>query len=162
MAFLGQIYKTDELPQGRSYDPIPAGWYQAKIHSADLTPTKDGSGQYIKMRFDVLGPSHEGRVLFSNINLRNANPKAEEIGRQQLGDLARALGLAAVSDTDQLIGGIAQIKVAIKTQEGYETANEVKAYKASEGSSMPFAQSGGFSPPPAAAPSASSPPWMKK
>lgn len=163
MAFLGQTYNTADLPQGKSFDPIPAGWYNASITEADLKPTKDGSGQYIKLRFDVTGPSHEGRVIYSNINLRNANPKAEEIGRQQLGDLARALGLPAVSDTDQLIGGACRIKVSIsKPQEGYEPSNEVKAYKAVEGSNMPFAQSGGFSPPPSAAAASSSPPWMKK
>jgi hypothetical protein len=159
MAFLGKTYTTAELPQGQSnFSPIPAGWYQGRITEADLKPTNDGSGQYIKLRLDVVGPTHEGRVLFSNINIRNANPKAEEIGLQQLGDISRALGLPAISDTDQLIGGTLQIKVAIKTQEGYEPSNEVKGYKASEGSAMPTKAAT----PAAAAPAASSPPWMKK
>jgi hypothetical protein len=97
-------------------------------------------------------------VIFGMITLRNPNPKAEEIGLQQLGDISRALGLPAISDTDQLIGGTLQIKVAIKTQEGYEPSNEVKGYKASEGSTMPTKAAT----PAAAAPAASSPPWMKK
>jgi hypothetical protein len=163
MAYLGQTYTTADLPQGRSFEPIPAGWYQAKITEADLKPTKDGTGQYIKLRYDILGPSHQGRVIYGNINLRNANPKAEEIGRQNLGDIARALGLAAVDDTDQLVGGDLQVKIAIKpAQEGYEPSNEVKAFKAIEGAGQTFAQSfstpdlaGGFT-------AGSAPPWMKR
>jgi hypothetical protein len=55
--------------------------------------------------YDITGPSHQGRVVFGNLNIKNANPKAEEIGRQQLGDIMRAIGLAKVTDTDQFIGG---------------------------------------------------------
>jgi hypothetical protein len=48
------------------------------------------------------------------LNIKNANPKAEEIGRQQLGDIMRAIGLAKVTDTDQLIGGQIGIKLEVK------------------------------------------------
>jgi hypothetical protein len=163
MAFLGQTYTTAELPQGNNnFEPIPAGNYNAQVAEADLVPTKDGSGQYIKMKLAILGPSHEGRVLFSNINIRNKSTQAETIGLQQLGDIARAIGLQAVSDTDQLVGATMQIKVAVKAATGdYAASNEVKGYKAIAGqASAPFAAS--FSPPPPPAAASSSPPWMKK
>jgi hypothetical protein len=97
-------------------------------------------------------------VVFGNLNIRNPNPKAEEIGRQQLGDLLRSIGIAKVSDTDQLIGNRCSIKLTTKTSDGYEPSNEIKGWKAIEGGSIPK---------PAASPSApasnhSSPPWAKK
>ena len=77
MAFLGQTFNADELPQGNgNYDPLPPGWYTATITAAELKPTKDGSGQYIKVRYDITGPTHQGRVVFGNLNIKNASAKA--------------------------------------------------------------------------------------
>ena len=167
MAFLGQTFNADELPQGNgNYDPLPPGWYTATITAAELKPTKDGSGQYIKVRYDITGPTHQGRVVFDNLNIRNASAKAEEIGRQQLGEIMRAIGLARVTDTDQLIGGVLQIKLGVRTAtEQYDAQNEVKGFKAITGSAPTFAA-------PAASPAASAtasagpakaaPPWARK
>lgn len=140
MAFLDEVFSTDDLPQGNTgdYAPLPDGWYNAHIAKAELCTTKAGTGQYIKLRYDITGPTHQGRVIFGNLNIRNPNPKAEEIGRQQLGDLMRAIGLAKVQDTDQLVGGSLSIKLATKAADGqYEASNEVKGFKAIEGASMP-------------------------
>ena len=161
MAFLGQTFDANELPQGNggNYDPLPAGWYNANITAAELKPTKDGSGQYIKVRYDITGPSHQGRVVFGNLNIKNQSAKAEEIGRAQLGELMRAIGLARVQDTDQLIGGQLQIKVAIREASGgYEAQNEVKGYKAMAGA-QPVMSAPAAAPAPAAS---NTPPWLKK
>jgi len=99
-------------------------------------------------------------VVFSNINIRNQNSQAEEIGRQNLGDIMRAIGLARVTNTDQLIGGTLSIKVTIKPSDGqYGASNEVKGYKAIEGS-KPVASF--VSPPPKdSEQSKAAPPWQK-
>jgi hypothetical protein len=161
MASLGQTFDVNELPQGNggNYDPLPPGWYSATITGAELKPTKDGSGQYIKVRYDITGPSHQGRVVFGNVNIRNASAKAEEIGRQQLGEIMRATGIARVTDTDQLVGNTIQIKLDVRPADGqYAAQNEVRGFKAVSGAVPPAAA--------VAAPSASAgkaaPPWMKK
>lgn len=165
MAFLGETFNIDELPQGTgNFEPLPAGWYNATISQSELKATKDGPGQYIKVRYDITGPSHQGRVVFGNLNIKNASAKAEEIGRQQLGEIMRAIGLAKVTDTDQLIGGSLSIKLDVRAAtEQYAAQNEVKGFKAITGSAPTFAA-------PAASPSASAPaaatgkaapPWAK-
>lgn len=167
MAFLGQTFDVNTLPEGNggNYDPLPPGWYTAKITKADLQPTKDGSGQYIKVRYDITGPTHQGRVVFGNLNIKNASAKAEEIGRQQLGEIMRAIGLAKVTDTDQLIGGVLQIKLGVRdATEQYDAQNEVKGFKAITGSVPTFAApaaSPAASAPAAAAPAKAAPPWAK-
>lgn len=167
MAFLGQTFNADELPQGNgNYDPLPPGWYTATITAAELKPTKDGTGQYIKIRYDITGPTHQGRVVFGNINVRNASAKAEEIGRMELGNLMRAIGLARVTDTDQLIGGSLSIKLDVRpATDQYPAQNEVRGFKAITGAApafSPAASAPAASAPAAAAPAKAAPPWAKR
>lgn len=166
MAFLEHTINLEDLPESTGdgeFKPLPAGWYSATINKAELKPTKDGTGQYIAIRYDITGPTHQGRVVFGNVNIRNKSEKAEEIGRAQLGDIMRALGLKQVSDTDQLVGGSLQIKLDVKTDEQYGTRNEVKGFKAS-GDSMPASAVPSFPKPASPAPKAdgAAPPWAKK
>lgn len=159
MAHLGQEFDVNTLPVSENnFDPLPAGWYDVNITGAELKDTKDGTGNYINVKYSVTGPSHQGRVVFGMLNLKNRNPKAEEIGRQQLGELMRACGLARVTDSDQLIGGRCAIKLNVETQEGYEPRNGVKGFRAIAGSAAPT-----FTPAPAAQATASAaPPWARK
>jgi hypothetical protein len=158
MANLGETFDIDFLPQGKtSFDPIPAGWYTASMSAAELKATKAGTGQYIAIRYDVTGPTHQGRVVYGNLNIKNQSPKAEEIGRQQLRDILEAIGVPKVSDTDQLIGHSLQIKVDVEKSEQYGDKNQIKAFKAIEGGAPPKLVS---TPMPTVAKAA--PPWAKK
>ncbi len=161
MAQLGETFNTENLPEDQgNFEPIPAGWYTATIGEADLRDTKAGTGQYVSVRYNITGPTHEGRVVFGNLNIRNPNPKAEEIGRQQLGSIMRAIGLPSVQDTDQLIGGNLQIKVSIQKSEEYGDKNEVKGFKAIDGARPPVASEPAQQ---AAQPAAAAaPPWARK
>jgi len=160
MAFLETPIDINDIPadEKRDVDPIPAGWYTAAIAGADIKETKAGTGNYIGVRFDVTGPEYQGRVVWTNLNTRNPNPKAEEIGRQQLGNIMRAIGLTKLEDTDQLLGGNLAIKVSVRDDPTYGPSNEVKGYRAIEGSAPPVA------PPTAktAENAASAPPWASK
>lgn len=154
MANLGEAFNADDLPSSGGYDLLPDGWYSAAITKAELNNTKAGTGQKIDIRYDITGPTHQGRVVFGSLNIRNPNQKAEEIGRQQLGDVMRAIGLTKVEDTEQLVGGTLQIKIKTKPGDGqYEARNEVGGWK-SAGGAVPV--------PAASAPSAKAPPpWAK-
>lgn len=167
MAFLGSSFSASELPQSdRSYDLIPDGWYTVKITEAKVSPTKSGTGEKIDVRYDILGPSQQGRVIFGAINIRNQNPTAESIGLQQLGEIMRAIGLDRIEDSDQLVGGELQIKVRIKQPTdkdkaaGYDQPkNDISGFKACEGRSAPLP---GPTSAPAASTGAATPPWAKK
>jgi len=169
MAFLDTPINVDDLPQdeGGSFDPIPAGDYIATITGAELKMTKAGTGQYINLKLKIEAPTHAGRVIFAMVNIRNANPEAERIGRTQLGNIQRAIGISVLQDTDQLVGNSIAIKVAIKAAtEQYPAGNEVKAYKAVDGAAAPKPTSAvpSFGAPAqaSAAPAKAAPPWAKK
>jgi len=171
MAFLDHSISIADLPvSNNNFEVLPAGWYGSSITGAELKSTKAGTGQYIAVKYNITGPTHQGRIIFGNLNIRNPNPTAEEIGRQQLGDLMRSIGLVKVDDTDQLIGGNLQIKMGIKEAvtkkdpstgldiEVYPASNEVKGWRVagdannnyvSPSSSQPSVQK-------------AAPPWAKK
>jgi hypothetical protein len=168
MANLGESFNADDLPTGNTgdYELLPEGLYSAMISKAEVGQTKSGTGTKIDCRFDITGPSHQGRVVFSAINIRNQSAKAEEIGRQQLGEIMRAIGLARLEDSDQLVGGQLQIKVKIKqpspddVARGYsQPRNEVAGFRALAGGGLP-APAATKAPAPASATSAK-PPWAK-
>lgn len=144
MARLDETFNVNDMPEG-SYDVMQPGWYSACISDADVKETKDGSGKYISVRYDITGPTCQGRAVFGNINIRlPLSPEAENIGRRQLGDIMRAIGLDTFNDTDQLIGGQLMIKLTVsearkdeKTGKQYDAKNEVRGYKAI-GEAMPM------------------------
>jgi hypothetical protein len=163
MAFLSQSFDVSDLPEAsKNFSPLPAGWYSATISGAEVKETKSGTGEYIAVKYSITGPTHEGRVVFGNLNIKNESARTEEIGRQQLGEIMRAIGLARVTDSDQLIGGNLVIKLDVKADEKYGDHNKVKGFKAVVGaiSGLPSAA-------PSAAPSAptnakAAPFWVKK
>lgn len=161
---LEDIFNIDELPESSTPLAMPAGWQVFQIKEAEVKATKNGNGQYIKLRMDVITGDYEGRVLFENINVRNQNEVAERIGRQQLGEIMRACGVASLSNTDQLIGGTLMAKLAVKKDDQYGdeegNVNVVKAYKALDGSPAPQPNGSNGSKAPAAAGGAK-PPWAK-
>jgi len=159
MAFFETPINVADLPQNeRSFDPLPAGTYSVVVHSTKLDATKSG-GTMLVLRLDVEGPTHQGRVLFARINVSNPSETAERIGREQLGDICRAIGLARVGDTDQLIGNSLTIKLDIEKSEQYGDKNQVKGFKPIAGGAPPRAAMAAA---PAAAPAKAAPPWAKK
>lgn len=156
MANLGQSFDINDIPEStNSYEPLPEGWYPVVIQAAELKPTKDGTGQYISIKY---GLANSFRTVYGNINIRNQSQKAEEIGRQNLGDIMRAIGLSRVTDSDELIGGNLTIKLIIKEDEKYGRKNEIKGYKAIEGNAAPKPT---VKPAAPVAASKAAPPWSK-
>lgn len=158
MANLGFNVNVNDLPEEQNFEPIPAGEYSVAVSSAELKDTSAGTGKFISLKLTVTGPSHEGRILFSNINIQNPSQKAEEIGRQQLGSVMRAIGLANLTDTDQLIGGNMAVRVVVGEYNGMPK-NEVKGYKAINGSAPPAPAASGSA---TAQSGAGAPPWARK
>jgi len=162
MAFFDEAFDVDSIPEPekRDFEPIPAGWYTATIAGAEVKTTKAGTGEYIAVRFDITGPQHQGRVVFTNLNVRNPNETAERIGREQLGNIMLACGIKKLPNCEMLVGGSLSIKVVVKNDPTYGASNEVKGIKALDGA-MPTVPPSSMAAPAAISNSAASPPWAK-
>lgn len=152
MSFFDSEINLDDLPEGNTL--IPADWYFATIIEADLRMTKAGTGQYIAIKYRIDGPSKANRTIYGNINIRNQNPTAEEIGKRDLGNLMRAIGAAKLRGTDDLLNKQLSIRITVRQNDQRGDENEIRGYKAIEGSPAPM--------PSAAKPAAKDgamPPW---
>lgn len=138
MARLGTNYNLEEMDMGEDFQPIPAGDYTFAVKTAELKQTKNGTGEYIKLACQVIGPTNSGRIIFKNINLVNANADAQRIGRQELARFMAATGINQLSDTDQLVGRtfVGTVKVTPKTDE-FEAGNEITKFKAADTAARP-------------------------
>jgi hypothetical protein len=150
-------FDASSVPQTeKSYEVLPAGWYTASVTGAEVKQTKSGTGQYLRVEYTISGPSGAGRKVWSNYNVRNENPKAESIGREQLAELCRCVGLSRVNDTDQLLGCNVSVKLKVReASNGYDAQNEVQGHKSLEGSATPAPAKG------APAKAGPKPPWAK-
>lgn len=158
MAFLGQSFNVNDLPEstGGEFYALPSGEYIASITKAGVKQTQSG-GEMITMQFSIIGPTHQGRVLFHNLNIRNANEKAEQMALRGLREIMAAAGLQEVDDTDVFVGRTFKIKVK-KNKEANEKyadpngeRNDITAFYSAGGSESP-------KPPASQAPKPPSPP----
>ena len=115
-----------------SRDAIPSGTYEAVVSDSEMRPTKSGSGVGINLTFEILseGPAkgRKGRKVFVWINWEHPNQKAQQIGREELASLCKALGIASLTDTDQLHNLPLMITVGLDKSD--PSRNVVKKYAA--------------------------------
>ena len=112
-----------------SRDAIPSGTYEAVVTDSETRATKNGNGMGINLTFEILsdGPA-KGRKVFAWINYENQNAKAQQIGREELASLCKAVGVTELEDTVQLHNLPLVITVGVDRND--PTKNVIKAYKA--------------------------------
>ena len=170
----------------KDYSPLEPGWYKCVIEApkdGQMIRDSKAGGKYLKLVFRVApGEAHENRIVFHNINLkvvpkdagddaRRKAATAEQIGRRELGKLCVAAGKPMAKDSAELVDGIVMVRVAVGKSSTGEPDNEVKDFKAADGSATsPAAGTPAPAAKPAPAPaakstSASAPagklPWQK-
>ena len=64
----------------RDLEPMPIGWYQAQIVESEVRDASNGNGTYLLAVFEILDGEYQGRKIFQNVTLQNANQQAVEIG----------------------------------------------------------------------------------
>lgn len=128
-------------------EPIPGGLYLAKITTAEIKPTNDGSGKRLNLQFKVMGGEFDGRVVFAGLNIENKSEQAQKIAQGELSAICHAINVLKLTSTDQLLEKPLRIKVKIKAAtmengaEKYPARNEIDSYEAAgNGSAGPATQ----------------------
>jgi hypothetical protein len=86
-------------------------------------------GKYVKLEFTVLKGEFKGRKIWTNLNLINQNPIAEEIAQKEFATICRAVGKAVVQDTQQLHGIPIEMKVKVTpAKKEYPAKNSPAGY----------------------------------
>lgn len=125
-------FDANAIQPDTSFDPIPAGWYNAIIDESEMKPTRDGSGAYLALRFNIIDGQYAGRKVFTRLNLRNQNPVAQDIAQKQLSSICHAVNVMQIQDSSQLHALPMQIRVKVTNDPTgqYDPSNEISGYKA--------------------------------
>ena len=85
---------------------------------------------YLKLTFEIIDGPYKGRLIWTNLNLRNKNPKAVEIATRNLASICRSVHhLTPLDDSEVLHNKPLKIKVTIReAQNGYDASNEIRGY----------------------------------
>lgn len=129
MASLQNYYQPDDKPS-EGFEPLPAGEYIAAIVDSEMKSTQSGTGEYLKLTWEVMDGKYKGRKLFENLNLQNPNAQAVEIARGTFAAIRRATGVVEPKDSVELHNIPVLIRVGVKKREDTgELQNRITSYK---------------------------------
>jgi hypothetical protein len=122
-------FNAHEVDPTSNLEPIPAGRYLAIITDSELKPTKSGNGHYLQLAFQILEGPYKNRMVWSRLNLHNANETTVKIARAELSAICRAVGVMTPRDSCELHNIPLVIAVRLKKREDTgELQNEVRGY----------------------------------
>jgi hypothetical protein len=123
--FNNGAFDPDSVETAKDFDVLPAGDYPVVVESAEVKPTKKGTGHYLGVQLVVVDGPAKGRKLFDNFNLQNPSEKAVQIGLEHLSSLCKAtIGSVPFADESQLLQQSCIACVKVKDND-----NAIRAYK---------------------------------
>lgn len=154
-----------------AFDPLPDCWYAMRIVGSDMQESET-AGQMLKLELEIdenHHPEFANRKVFDRLCLNHpTSQKAREIAQRTLSAICHSIGKLQIADSDELLGHSVLVKVKAvpartdeKTNKTYDAGNEVRGYKALDGSQP--ATAAATKPAAAAAPAAApaQAPWKK-
>lgn len=146
-------FDASTVEPANDFDPIPAGTYVAIITGSEIKPTKDGSGEYLELTFQIIEGDYTNRLLWARLSLNHAKDIVARIARSQLADICKSVGVLKPNDSAELHNLPLSIDVRLKKRkDNGDMVNEIKKYSPRKG---PGTQ-------PASAPqNGSTPPWRR-
>ncbi len=101
MANLGMTFDPDQAPQDE-FEDLPANTYPMQIIGSEVKPTQSGDGEGLNFQFEVIDGEFQGRQYWEWLNIKHANPKAEEIAHATLGKICKAANVGPIADSEEL------------------------------------------------------------
>lgn len=119
-----------ETTEEMGFEAIPAGDYLAMIVESEMKTTKDGNGEYLQLKIEVVEEGEfKGRNLWERLNVKNANETAVKIAMSTLKSVCRAVGNMAPRTSGELhdVPFVVRVKVGKRKDTG-DPNNEIKGY----------------------------------
>ena len=127
MARLDAAFDAHDVEPLKPFEVLPAGTYRAQIVESEMRVTRDGMGQYLWLMLDILEGQYQGRKVFDQLNLVNANPKTVEIAKRTLSSICHATGRMEISDSESLHLVPMTISVTVEPpKNGYGERNRIR------------------------------------
>jgi hypothetical protein len=151
-------FDANQVEPSTGRDPIPVGKYVAAVTASEMKPTKNGTGAYLELEYQVLDGEHKGRKLWSRHTLTHPSAQTVQIARGELSAICRAIGIMTPKDSAELHNLPLTVTVKVKKREDNgEMTNEVSAWTRKDAAAgSPQQQTGTTSGAPA------TPPWLRR
>jgi hypothetical protein len=150
-------FDASQVEPSAGRDPVPAGKYLAAITASEMKPTKNGSGQYLELEYQILDGEHKGRRLWSRHTLNHPSAQTVQIARGELSAICRAIGIMTPKDSTELHNLPLTVTVKLKKREDNgELTNEVAGWARKDavvGAPQQVGSTTGAS---------STPPWLRR
>jgi len=121
-------YKVDVDELESSYEVLPAGTYTVVIEDSSWNENKQGTGEILKLTYQVIDGPKKGQKLFNNLNINHVNKTAEQIARKALNSIGVACNVLHIKDSAQLHNIPFKIEVTVKDSEDYGKQNNIKKH----------------------------------
>ncbi len=122
-------FDASNVEPANDFNPIPAGKYLAVITGSEIKPTKDGSGEYLELTFQILEGDYQNRLLWARLSLSHPKDIVSRIARSQLADICKAVGILKPNDSAELHNLPLLIDVRLqKRKDTGDIVNEIKKY----------------------------------
>lgn len=133
MAQIGN-YDANHHEPAAPREVLPAGWYAMQIVKSEVRETKDHTGRYLWLEFEIVEAYHphlKGRKTWDRLNMWITSEKAVDIANRQMSSLCRATGQMQVQDSDQLHNKPVAVKLKVRpTSAQFDEQNDVTGYEA--------------------------------
>jgi len=122
-------YDEGAAPEHRdSFELLPAGDYVGQVVDSEVGANSKGTGQVLKLTYELLNDGFKGRKLWQRINVQHSTSEAQRIGQIELANLKEGCGITGkLGDTLQLHNkpvGL-RVKVEISDNPKYKDSNTV-------------------------------------
>lgn len=126
-------FDASQVEPSAALEPIPSGKYVAVISESEMKATKNNTGKYLELTFQVIEGQYKNRLLWARLNLENNNSQAVQIARAELSAICRAVGVLAPNDSVDVhnLPLVVQVKCSKRDDTG-ELGNEIKGYSKKE------------------------------
>ena len=130
--FSDNAFDPSTIKPQTDFQVVPPGKYPVLTGAAEVKQNKKKTGHLISLPMTILDGPSKNRKLFDNINIDNPSQECVEIGLRTLSALAQAIGLQAVTDTDQLSNQVVIAHVKVKDDQ-----NSIRTYSSPGGVAPP-------------------------
>lgn len=122
-------FNASNVEPATAYEILPKGKYLCVAIASEMKPTKNNTGEYLQITFEIVDGEHKGRKIFERLNIRNVNKTAENIAQQTLSALCRAVGVMQLTDSIQLHDIPVMLDISVEEGKGeYGPQNRIKGY----------------------------------
>ncbi len=130
-------FNADDVDPIAGFDPLPLGEYLVVISSSEIKDTKQKTGKYLQLTYDVIDGKYKNRKIFDRLNIVNPSEDAQVIAQRALSAICHAVGVMHPKTSEELHDKPFIVKVGIRPASGeYPETNIVKGYKMKDGSDI--------------------------